>query len=141
MVEGIRPVRVSGPPRVDGGLPVAGADRFAISLDGAPAGNIGPLSGVPVIGLEGMLALQAVDEALERDKAARKRGSAMIAALTDLQRALLAAEDPALTLRSLSDLAASDPDAADPGLASVLRAVILRARVEVARRERRGDQA
>ena len=50
------------------------------------------------IGLESMLALQAVDEAAERDRAAHKRGTAMIAALTRLQRAMLAEEDPSLAL-------------------------------------------
>ena len=59
-------------------------------------------SAVAGIGLESMLALQAVDEAVERDRAARKRGTAMIAALTRLQRAMLAEEDPSLALRRLA---------------------------------------
>ena len=80
------------------------------------------------------------DRALElrtRDRAARERGTAMIAALTDLQRAMLTEEDPALALRSLSALAVDGPLADDPELAAVLRAVVLRSRVEVARRGRR----
>ena len=88
------------------------------------------------MGLESMLALQSINEAIDRDRAARERGSAMIAALTDLQRAMLAEEDPALALRSLSALAVDGPLADDPGLAAVLRAVVLRSRVEVARRGR-----
>ena len=87
------------------------------------------------IGFETFLALQSVDENEQRNRAARKRGTAMIAALSDLQRAVLAAEDPALALRSLGTLAQEQPEAADPALASVLRAIVLRARVEVARRE------
>ena len=58
-----------------------------------------------VMGLESMLALQSINEAIDRDRAARERGTAMIAALTDLQRAMLTEEDPALALRSLSALA------------------------------------
>lgn len=97
------------------------------------------VSAAPAIGLDSLLMLQGIDDSVERDRGARKRRSAMIAALSDLQRAMLAAEDPALTLQALSDLAAEEPDAADPALASVLRAVVLRARLEVARRGRRGD--
>ena len=89
------------------------------------------------MGLESMLALQSINEAFDRDRAARERGTAMIAVLTDLQRAMLAEEDPALALRSLSALAVDGPLADDPGLAAVLRAVVLRSRVEVARRGRR----
>ena len=90
-----------------------------------------------VMGLESMLALQSINEAIDRDRAARERGTAMIAALTDLQRAMLTEEDPALALRSLSALAVDGPLADDPELAAVLRAVVLRSRVEVARRGRR----
>jgi hypothetical protein len=87
------------------------------------------------IGLETLLALQAVDEAEEADRKARKRGTAMLAALTHLQRTVLASEDPTATLRALTELAADGPMPADPGLGAILRAVILRTRVELALRE------
>jgi hypothetical protein len=86
-----------------------------------------------------MLALQAVDEAVERDRSARKRGSAIIAALTNLQRTMLAAEDPSMALRVMSELTVDTPLANDPGLAAILRAVVLRSRVEIARRERQAE--
>jgi hypothetical protein len=87
------------------------------------------------IGLESMLALQGIDESAERDRRARKRGTAMVAALTNLQRAMLPREDPTLALHALNELAADHPLADDPGLGAILRAIVLRARVEVARHE------
>ena len=138
MVESVRPGRLGQVPPVIRDNVREAEGRFTMETGAAPVSQNARLSRTPPIGLESMLLLQAVDEAVERDRRARKRGSAMVAALTDLQRAMLAEEDPALALRSLSELAATDPDAADPGLAAVLRAVVLRSRIEVARRERRG---
>ena len=63
----------------------------------------------------------------------------MIAALSRLQRAMLADEDPAVALGALHELTADRPVPDDPGLGAILRAVVLRARVEMARRESRGD--
>jgi hypothetical protein len=137
MVDGVRPrgIVAASPVDRDG---TRGADGgFSIEM-GARQVQGARLSTVAGIGLEGMLMLQSVDEAVERDRSARKRGKAMIAALSDLQRALLGDEDPSLALRSLSDLASDHPLAADPGLADILRAVVLRSRVEIARRSRRG---
>jgi hypothetical protein len=93
------------------------------------------MASVAGIGLESMLALQAVDEATERDRAAHKRGTAMIAALTRLQRAMLAKEDPSLALNALDELAGDGPLANDPALGAIVRAVVLRSRVEIARGE------
>ena len=116
-----------------GGLQAQKARFSTITSTGTATGA----STGAVMGLESMLALQSINEAIDRDRAARERGTAMIAALTDLQRAMLTEEDPALALRSLSALAVDGPLADDPELAAVLRAVVLRSRVEVARRGRR----
>jgi Class II flagellar assembly regulator len=139
MVDPIRPVRVTGPRLTRGAGAAASYDRFQVDESRQATVETPHVSAAPAIGLDSLLMLQGIDDSVERDRGARKRGSAMIAALSDLQRAMLAAEDPALTLQALSDLAAEEPDAADPALASVLRAVVLRARLEVARRGRRGD--
>jgi hypothetical protein len=99
---------------------------------------------VASIGLDSMLALQGIDEAIEHDRAAHKRGTAMLAALTRLQRMMLAAEDPSVALRALNELTADNRLADDPGLGAIVRAVVLRSRVEMARREAshgRGDRA
>jgi hypothetical protein len=108
---------------------------FAVE-DGAtpPTRNAG-LSSVAALGLDSMLALQGIDEAIEHDRAAHKRGTAMLAALTRLQRMMLAEEDPSVALRLLNELTGDNRLADDPGLAAILRAVVLRSRVEIARHE------
>ena len=137
MVESVRANRIGGTasPVRDGTRLAEGG--FSVNSGGGFQVQKARLSTIPAMGLESMLALQSINEAIDRDRAARARGAAMIAALTDLQRAMLAEEDPALALRSLSALAMDGPLADDPGLAAILRAVVLRSRVEVARRERR----
>lgn len=139
MVDGVRPggiVRSLSQGR-DGARVPDGPGRFAVDVNGPPLARNPGVSGAPLIGMESMLVLQGLDEAPERNRRARKRGIAMLAALTDLQRSLLMEDDPALALRSLSELAADGASAADPALGAILRAVELRARVEVARRESR----
>ena len=126
------------PPLTRDGVKTA-EGHFSVDLSAGASAQKARVSSVPSIGLESMLVLQSINEAQERDRTGRKRGTAMIAALTDLQRAMLAEEDPALALRALSELTVDDgPLADDPGLAAVLRAVVLRSRVEVARRARHG---
>jgi len=135
----VRGVRASG---IDGPAPVARDDirtapgRFSVDGGTAPLGQNARPSSVAGIGLDSMLTLQAVDEAVERDRAARKRGSAIMAALTRLQRSLLGEEDPSVALRAMHELISGAPVADDPGLAAILRAVVLRSRIEIARRER-----
>jgi hypothetical protein len=87
--------------------------------------------------LESLLALQQVDEAVERDRAARRHGRTLLGALGRLQHLLLAADGAALAqpavLAELRSLAGSLPAAADPGLAASLDLVVLRARIELIR--------
>jgi hypothetical protein len=137
MVEGVKAGGgVGGPaslPR-DG---VASTDGQFIVAGGGTSRSVSGTrtTSVAGIGLDTMLALQAVDEAEESDRRARKHGTAMLAALTHLQQTMLAAEDPTAALQSLTELAADGPPPADPALGAILRAVILRTRVELARRE------
>ena len=135
MVDAIGAKGIGGFPAREGARETRGG--FTLDANAGPGVRQAHVSTVPSIGLESMLVLQSVNEARERDRMGRRRGAAMIAALSDLQRAMLAEEDPALALRSLSELAVDDgPLADDPGLAAILRAVVLRSRVEVARRAR-----
>src|SRR5579859_3492657 len=135
MVEGLRAssAGAAAPLSRDGGKTVAG--EFTVDDGAAPLHQQTRLASVAGIGLESMLALQAVDEAAERDRAAHKRGTAMITALARLQRAVLAEEDPSLALNALHELAGDGPLASDPALGEIVRAVVLRSRVEIARRE------
>lgn len=136
MVEGVRPGGTIGGVVPAREAPRGAGGRFAVESGVRPLARNAGLSGAALIGMDSMLALQAVDEAQERDRRARKKGTAMLAALSDLQRTLIASEDPGQALRSLRDLT-TEPgeDAADPELGAILRAVTLRARVEIARRE------
>jgi hypothetical protein len=125
-----------------GGTAAAGRNRavtqdgvFSVDARTGQSAQLAPGSGVTGIGLESMLALQGIDEAAERDREARKRATAMIAALTGLQRAMLAGETACLTSGEMTELAADGRLADDPALAAILRSVTLRLRVELARRE------
>lgn len=135
MVEGVRAGGIGGavplPPEAAKTVP----GQFAVEDGAAPLQQQTRMTAVAGIGLESMLALQAVDEAAERDRAAHKRGSAMVAVLSRLQRATLAGEDPAPVLDALNELSGDGPVAVDPGLAAIVRAVVLRSRVELARRQ------
>lgn len=94
----------------------------------APPGEAAPAA------LAGLLALQEAATPSTRDRAARRHGQALLAALAGLQRALLDSEEgPALA--ALGHLLAAAPPAEDPELASLLGAIALRCRIELARSE------
>jgi hypothetical protein len=138
MVDG---VRLDGVPAAaalqrDGARQAEG--KFVVDGGAAPPAQNARLSMIAGIGLESMLALQAVDDASERDRLARKRGNAMLVALTGLQKAALTGDDPSTALSALLELTENVAAAADPGLDAVLREVELRAKVEIARRRGRG---
>lgn len=86
------------------------------------------------VALESLLALQQVDGVPERDRAAHRRGQALLVALGRLQRVLLGDGDPASVLHEISELSKDVPVADDPGLAAAVDHVVLRARIELARR-------
>ena len=136
MVEGVRASGVGAAAPLPRDGTKTGPGRFTVDDGAAPLHQQARLASVAGIGLESMLALQAVDEAAERNRAAHRRGTAMITALARLQRAMLAEEDPSLTLNALRELAGSGPLATDPELGAIVSAVVLRSRVEIARRER-----
>jgi hypothetical protein len=135
MVEGVRASGGARPaPMARAGTKTA-ETGFFVDNGAAPLNQNARLSPSGAIGLEGLLVLQAVDEGSERDRSARKRGTALLASLTGLQRTLLAGEDPSLALRALSELTADDSTADDPGLAAIVRAIVQRSRIEIVRRE------
>jgi hypothetical protein len=136
MVEGVRAGGIGGPGPLTRDAGRAAEGHFTVEDAVAPLSQNARLSSASPIGLESMLALQGVSESVERDRVARKHGTATIAALSKLQRAMLAGQDPSQLLSALNELTANMPIAGDPGLGAILRAVALRARVEIARRER-----
>lgn len=79
-----------------------------------------------------MLALQERAGTEAGDREARQHGQRLLAALAELQRALLsgAGND---SLQKLSLLAEMDAQAVDPALGRVIQSIRLRARLELAR--------
>ncbi len=124
--------------------PVAG---FALPPEAAAANGAPPpaeaAGSAPVFAafMEGLLGLQelSADAAAVpalRDREARRRGQALLAALGEMQL-MLAGDGPPGSLARLCErlaaLADAVPGAADPRLGAVLAAIVLRARVELAR--------
>ncbi len=70
-------------------------------------------------------------EKTRRDREARRRGGALLDALTHLQRACLTGRPAAPDLEHLSRLLISIPVADDPRLAEIVRAIAVRATVEL----------
>jgi hypothetical protein len=86
--------------------------------------------------LASVLSLQEFGGETLEDREARRHGHDMLAALSELQRALLGGASDAGGLERLAALAASVPRATDPRLAALVSAIVLRVQVELARRQR-----
>lgn len=111
--------------------------RFTVPTAAQPSG--GQSAGAPsetaaTSALSGLLALQEADAGASHDREARRRGRDILAALAELQRALLGGGDSPDALTRLAELVSDLPRASDPRLGAVLAAIGLRARVELARR-------
>ena len=110
--------------------PAAG---FAVSVPARAHATEAPPE-PPAVMLAGLLALQAEDCDESRDRAARRRGQDLLAALATLQRALLAEGGVRVDqLRELEQMVVDQPPAADPRLREIMDAITLRVRVELAR--------
>jgi Class II flagellar assembly regulator len=138
MVEGVKPGGGGGPAQMVRGGARPPEEPFSVGSQMAPSAQKARLSSLAGLDLDSMLALQTVEAQSEHDRAAGKRGKAMLAVLTKLQRNMLAGEDPAPALRELDELADDLPWPDDPALGAILRAIALRSRLEVARREQNG---
>ena len=112
----------------------AGGAGFAVAGNGASV--TGPAAAAPTAALDGLLQLQAFEDAGARDRQAKRHGQALLQALGELQRALLGEGPLDDALAKLAGLAEICPEAADPALASLVGSIMLRARVELARRGR-----
>jgi len=93
-------------------------------------------AGAPLAASPGsMLTLQELGGETPADRQARRHGQDMLAALAELQRALLGGSGDTRALQRLTDLAAAVPLAADRRLAAMVSAIVVRVRVELARRQ------
>jgi hypothetical protein len=109
------------------------APAGAFRLPDARATAAGPLAGAAEVSLATLLTLQEIEDEPARNRAARRRGEDLLAALAALQRALLGAGVSADRLAALADLVGAVPEAADPALRAAVAAIVLRARIELAR--------
>jgi hypothetical protein len=109
--------------------------------DAAAPGNIqgsiqesGGLAGTSPVSLDLMLAAEALDRDHARDSESRRRGQAILAGLSELQRALLAGGgDRTALLARLALLLNDMPRPSDRNLAAALSMIALRARIECSR--------
>ena len=136
-VSGIGGARPAGPLEPTQHAPQTG---FVVPGSSTPASagpdradSSGPAARVSSVAL---LALQeeavAVASPEVADREARRHGRALLEALAELQRALLANHD-GQALQRLLVLVDQEPQAADPVLARLVGAIRLRARIELAR--------
>jgi hypothetical protein len=114
----------------------AAKSDFFVPPEAAEPGQADAAAAPAATSLSSMLALQEADVETVEDREARKHGHDMLAALAELQRALLGGGGDGVALQRLGDLAASVRHATDPRLAAMVSAIVLRVRVEQARRQR-----
>jgi Class II flagellar assembly regulator len=112
--------------------------RFSLG-DAAGAGRSGSAQGLaPAGSLDGLLAIQAAGDQIERRKRAMRRGHGILDSLDRLKIGLLSGAVSAQSLQALRQQLQQQRDSADdPGLDDILAHVDLRAEVELAKLARR----
>jgi hypothetical protein len=90
----------------------------------------------PASSLDALLALQAVDDPLQKRKKAVRRGQALLDTLDEVKADLLVGRVGEGKLNQLLSLIGQAREQTQPGLDAVLDDIELRARVELAKFER-----
>ncbi|MEX2454571.1 MAG: flagellar assembly protein FliX [Rhodospirillaceae bacterium] len=105
------------------------AERLTSSRPAAGAGQAGPVGG-----MEGLLAIQEVDDEGRRRRRAREHGEAVLDRLDEIRHALLTGSlNPDSLQRLLRQVRRERADFDDPGLRGILDEIELRAAVELAK--------
>jgi hypothetical protein len=116
-----------------------GDRQFGAALDSAAAQDIRETAGAGATSAASMLlSLQEIPDATERNRRARARTEAALAALRDMQLALLGGGLDRARLVDLAAAADAAAEAEDPALRRAAEAVQLRAAIELARLEHTG---
>ena len=111
----------------------AGQTGFAVPVCAPPSGpDVRGVAQSAPVEASLMLALQEQVGVEAGDREARRHGQRLLAALADLQHAMLCGSE-ADTLAELSRLADEEGQAVDPMLAAAIRSIRLRARLELVR--------
>ena len=107
---------------------------FMVSEEEAPR-STGPAGGLRSVGgIDALLALQGIDDPLERRKRAVKRGRVALDALDELKIGLLGGAFSSATLSKLQSAAANlKQGSGNPELDAVMAEIELRVEVEIAK--------
>lgn len=134
-------MKIDGSNRVKGGTvrrtgrgDSATGNGFAKQISGDVSGPAG-VQGTPSLGgIDGLLALQEVDDATARASHGKQRARLLLQQLDELRLALLAGDLPRAKLADLSRAIQSRKvQVDDPHLAEILDEIDLRAQVELAK--------
>jgi hypothetical protein len=132
----VSPVRIDGNTRIGNvsgrAATRAGSGTFQIGATPPQARPVANLA--PTASIDGLLALQAVDDPLVRRRKLVRRGGQLVDALEGLRTDLLAGNLSDGRLNQLMAVMSQARDRGDPGLDSLLDDIELRARVELAKR-------
>ena len=134
--------RISGLREPSSGPRSGGASgSFSLSLGESPGETAGTRAAPMLAGLDAMLALQSVDDALSKRRRALRRGRALLDDLEKLKLSLLEGRVGAADKARLAGLVADQRDRVDdPVLDSILGEIDVRAAVELAKLERRATK-
>ena len=132
-------MRIYGPNGTTIGSPAGNARRTGpsgFSLPDATAMSDARPASAPRVasGIDALLAMQGVEDAVERRKRSVQRGKGALDVLDDLKIGLLSGNFDASTMNRLRDAAANlKSTSGDPGLDAVLSQIELRVEVELAK--------
>lgn len=132
-------MRIYGPNGTTLGSPTGNARRTSaagFSLPDATAASDARPASAPRVasGIDALLAMQGVEDAVERRKRSVQRGKGALDVLDDLKIRLLSGNFDASTVNRLRDAAAAlKSSSGDPGLDAVLSQIELRVEVELAK--------
>jgi hypothetical protein len=120
--------------RVTNGAGDGAGGSFAEQIGGRTAPPTGIAPTTPLAALDGVLAVQEVEDPVAERRRATRRGHSLLEELRELQLGMVDGWVAEGTLRRLAGLVAGmRPAAADAQLAAVLDAIELRAAVELAK--------
>jgi hypothetical protein len=118
--------------------PVSTSARFSLGGTAVTGAATSAQATAPAGALEGLIALQAAGDSLERQKRALRRGYSLLDTLDGLKLSLLSGRVPTAALQDLAAQLRQRRDLADdPRLADILAHVELRAEVELAKLAKR----
>jgi Class II flagellar assembly regulator len=118
--------------------PASGGARFALGDLAGVKSMSGPQAAAPAGALDGLLAIQAAGDGVERRRRAMRRGRGILDSLDRIKIGMLSGQIGMGELQNLRQQLKQQREAADdPGLDEVLAHVDLRAEVELAKLAKR----